>query len=165
MAKWLFKKCFCERLWSHTKNIGNRHGLVSKFTFSLIGCEAEHSFLWKQGFAWGLGSLSCHPKTCDIPNSSVVITEHHHHGYVLCKTITWPQALGEGLLEGWVLGYRGHIGEKCSDSPVLGIVSEGRQQGFQLRKTVHSLGGRTHIREIGEITNDTTIKKGKESAV
>lgn len=53
--------------------------LFQKFSCSLIGCETEHIFLWKQGFARGLDSQSCPDKTCDIQNSTIVVTEHNHH--------------------------------------------------------------------------------------
>lgn len=52
--------------------------LFEKFTCSLIDYEAEHIFLWKQGFARGLDSQSCPPKTYDIENSTVIVIEHNH---------------------------------------------------------------------------------------
>ena len=52
--------------------------LFQKFTCSLIGCEAEHIFLWKQGFARGLDSQSCLAKTHDIQNSTVLVIERNH---------------------------------------------------------------------------------------
>lgn len=43
--------------------------------YIFIGCEAGHIFLLKRGLARGLDFQSCPPKTCDIPNSTVVVTE------------------------------------------------------------------------------------------
>lgn len=60
------------------KSTGNPHEFISKCTFSLIGgSEAEHTFLWRKGFARGFDSQSYRPKTCDIQNSTGVVIEQN----------------------------------------------------------------------------------------
>lgn len=47
--------------------------------YFFIGCEARHIFLLKRSLVRGLDFQSCPPKTCDIQNSTLVVTECSRH--------------------------------------------------------------------------------------
>jgi hypothetical protein len=102
--------------------------LFQKFTCSLIGYEAEHIFLWKQGFARGLDSQSCPAKTYDIENSTVVVIEHNHRmcfcGKLELNLLYLERHSVKSVYIRMVsLGVSGYTTEEYSNSPVLGILS------------------------------------------
>lgn len=96
----------------------------------MIGYEAEHIFLWKQGFARGLDSQSWPAKTYDIENSTVIVLLiEHNHRMCFCGKLELNllylerHSVKRVYIRMASLEVSGYTAEEYSNSPVLGILS------------------------------------------